>query len=161
MCASETFLPFHLEYAFSSALLLLLLEAIVPTYVTEQGWLSMSLAILDNMSARNNVAAQLRKSELQHLEQLLHPVRQTSRHLPAQTTLSSSPAVIQRQQNLDADTDMAFPGVSESNFDAGLFETSWETLFGPGPMAANHEQIVDLAEQFDVPDLNSFFLFNP
>lgn len=72
----ETFLPFQLEYAFSSGMLLSILGSILPSYISdENNWNHTLHFILDEMTKKSNVVAPLRKFELQTLHRLLDPVR--------------------------------------------------------------------------------------
>lgn len=72
----ETFLPFQLEYAFSSGMLLSILGSILPSYISEDNnWNHTLHFILDEMTKKSNVVAPLRKFELQTLHRLLDPVR--------------------------------------------------------------------------------------
>ncbi|KAH7141759.1 hypothetical protein EDB81DRAFT_797575 [Dactylonectria macrodidyma] len=77
LCASEkqnmldSFLPFDLEYAFSSASLLCIMQTIVPGSIMDPTWRGMAGLLFDIMIRQGSVAAGLRKSELCYLEQLL------------------------------------------------------------------------------------------
>ncbi|KAE8369010.1 hypothetical protein BDV27DRAFT_153465 [Aspergillus caelatus] len=71
----ETFLPFPLEYTFSSAVLLTILSAILPTYVPDSGWHRAVSSIFDEMIRKGNIVAKLRRAELEHLEALVEPYR--------------------------------------------------------------------------------------
>lgn len=72
----ETFLPFQLEYAFSSGMLLSILGSILPSYISDDNnWNHTLHFILDEMTKKSNVVAPLRKFELQTLHRLLDPVR--------------------------------------------------------------------------------------
>ena len=72
--ATESFLPFDLEYAFSSALLVCLMQAVIPEYVTDKTWRALADSLLVTMMGQGSVVAGLRRSELCYLEQLLAPV---------------------------------------------------------------------------------------
>lgn len=72
----ESFLPFQLEYAFSSGMLLSILGSILPSYISDDNnWNHTLHFILDEMTKKSNVVAPLRKFELQTLHRLLDPVR--------------------------------------------------------------------------------------
>ncbi|KAH7142716.1 fungal-specific transcription factor domain-containing protein [Dactylonectria estremocensis] len=74
----ESFLPFDLEYAFSSASLLCIMQTIVPGSIIDPTWRSMAALLFDTMIRQGSVAAGLRKSELRYLEQLLVIFRPSS-----------------------------------------------------------------------------------
>ncbi|KAL6899918.1 hypothetical protein GGI43DRAFT_427621 [Trichoderma evansii] len=67
----DSFLPFQLETAFSSAFLLCLIDAILPDFVPDKSWLVAAHEIFDIMIARGSPAARLRKREFQRLEHIL------------------------------------------------------------------------------------------
>ena len=156
--AAESFLPFHLEYAFSSALLLSIMQTVAPRYVGEVPWLATANNLLDNMIKRGNMVAQLRKSELGHLEQYLVIVRHaddgTFHFSPADTHLNANnqQQPYYNNHNFILQGSLSTPTQVEPSY--------WDGLFGPGPMTANHEQILDLAAQFDGEDFDSSFLFD-
>jgi proline utilization trans-activator len=75
----ECFLPFQLEYDFSAAMLSSLMNAILPSYVSDTSWYRSVYVILDQMISKKNLVARLRKTELQELDARLLSLRaQTS-----------------------------------------------------------------------------------
>ena len=113
----------------------------------------MSHDILDRMVKKGNNVAQLRRSELEHLEQLLGPVRRqkdTDKSLAHDTGESIN--VFQRQPAISSNND---PPIQSNDFDVSGIGISWDALFGSAPVAANHEDLLSLAEQFDMEDFSS------
>ncbi|KAB8235289.1 putative C6 transcription factor [Aspergillus alliaceus] len=72
----ETFLPFDLENLFSSFFILSLVSAILPDIILDPSYRDMGFSLLDDMIARGNCVAQLRKSEIVQLEELVQPLLQ-------------------------------------------------------------------------------------
>ncbi|PYI03106.1 C6 transcription factor [Aspergillus sclerotiicarbonarius CBS 121057] len=72
----ETFLPFDLENLFSSFFVLSLISAILPDALTDPSYRDMGYGLLDAMIDRGNRVAQLRKSEIELLEELIQPLVQ-------------------------------------------------------------------------------------
>ncbi|KAE8137536.1 hypothetical protein BDV38DRAFT_271142 [Aspergillus pseudotamarii] len=72
----ETFLPFDLENLFSSFFILSLISAILPDIIPDPSYRDMGFSLLDDMIARGNRVAQLRKSEIVQLEELVQPLLQ-------------------------------------------------------------------------------------
>ncbi|RMZ46136.1 C6 transcription factor [Aspergillus flavus] len=84
----ETFLPFDLENLFSSFFILSLISAILPDIIPDPSYRDMGFSLLDDMIARGNRVAQLRKSEIVQLEELVQPLLQP--HLQPLTPGSSA-----------------------------------------------------------------------
>ncbi|PWY86744.1 C6 transcription factor [Aspergillus heteromorphus CBS 117.55] len=72
----ETFLPFDLETLFSSGFILSLVSAILPDTVPDPSHRDTSYSLLNAMIDRGNRVAQLRKSEIELLEDLIQPLVQ-------------------------------------------------------------------------------------
>ncbi|KAE8323727.1 hypothetical protein BDV39DRAFT_217578 [Aspergillus sergii] len=87
----ETFLPFDLENLFSSFFILSLIAAILPDIIPDPSYRDMGFSLLDDMIARGNRVAQLRKSEIVQLEELVQPLLQP--HLQPLTPGSSAKQV--------------------------------------------------------------------
>ncbi|OJJ50360.1 hypothetical protein ASPZODRAFT_149702 [Penicilliopsis zonata CBS 506.65] len=79
----ESFLPFDLENAFSASFILTLVAAILPAALPDQTYRDMGFSVLDEMIARGSRVAQLRKSEIELLEDLARPLRQAQEQPPA------------------------------------------------------------------------------
>ncbi|KNG84696.1 C6 transcription factor [Aspergillus nomiae NRRL 13137] len=91
----ETFLPFDLENLFSSFFILSLISAILPDIIPDPSYRDMGFSLLDDMIARGNRVAQLRKSEIVQLEELVQPLLQP--HLQPLTPGSSAKQVGEEQ----------------------------------------------------------------
>ncbi|PYH88464.1 C6 transcription factor [Aspergillus ellipticus CBS 707.79] len=72
----ETFLPFDLENLFSSSFILSLISAILPDTLPDPSYRDMGASLLNAMIDRGNRVAQLRKSEIELLEELIRPLVQ-------------------------------------------------------------------------------------
>ncbi|KAH8432764.1 putative C6 transcription factor [Aspergillus melleus] len=70
----ETFLPFDLENLFSSFFVLSLISAILPDTLPDPNYREMGFSLLDEMISRGNRVAQIRKSEIELLEELVQPM---------------------------------------------------------------------------------------
>ncbi|KAF5012215.1 hypothetical protein FDECE_1731 [Fusarium decemcellulare] len=88
----EGFLPFQLEHAFSSAVLLCILSVFLPQFVPSSEWRQAVTSIFEAMIAKGSVVAGLRTAELEHLETLLGPHRPTDQlpPRPVETDLQST-----------------------------------------------------------------------
>ncbi|GFF25162.1 LOW QUALITY PROTEIN: putative C6 transcription factor [Aspergillus udagawae] len=71
---TETFLPFDLENLFSSFFILSLISAVLPGTIPDHSYRDMGFSLLDEMIARGNRVAQLRRSEIELLEELVQPL---------------------------------------------------------------------------------------
>lgn len=159
----EAFLPFELEYAFASAMLLCILSALLPDFVPDHTWSRKSRFVLDTMIKKRNVVAQLRKSELDQLEALLTPFR---REVVAATPATDGTANVppagqflpgQFGENVQSDVFDA-PLASVTLGDEFLAQDptlAWDALAG------SSEQMLNLAEQFEMGDLDVPFFFEP
>ncbi|RMZ26453.1 hypothetical protein D0859_09483 [Hortaea werneckii] len=68
----ESFIPFDLESAFSSAIVLMITATVDPSLIRkETDWLPVAYGVLEEMEGRGNLVASLRKSELEHLDKNL------------------------------------------------------------------------------------------
>lgn len=73
---TESFLPFDLENLFSSFFILSLITAVLPGTLPDHSYRDMGFSLLDVMIARGNRVAQLRRSEIELLEELVQPLIQ-------------------------------------------------------------------------------------
>lgn len=71
---TESFLPFDLENLFSSIFILSLISAVLPGTLPDHSYRDMGFSLLDEMIARGNRVAQLRRSEIELLEELVQPL---------------------------------------------------------------------------------------
>ncbi|KAI7377669.1 hypothetical protein KC328_g14315 [Hortaea werneckii] len=143
----ETFIPFDLESAFSSAIVLMITATVDPSLIRkETDWLPVAYGVLEEMEGRGNLVASLRKSELEHLDKNL-------KSLPSAPIGS---AVANEPEN-------------QTNFLNGPFENPnmADTLVGgDGPSdidtlcdwnseeALNGEQLMAVADSLDFSDLD-------
>ncbi|PLB34900.1 putative C6 transcription factor [Aspergillus candidus] len=76
----QSFLPFDLENLFSSFFILSVISAILPDTQPDPdfNYREMGFSLLDDMISRGNRVAQLRKSEVELLEELIQPLVQAS-----------------------------------------------------------------------------------
>ncbi|KAF2152900.1 hypothetical protein K461DRAFT_254853 [Myriangium duriaei CBS 260.36] len=71
----ESFLPFDMELAFSSGVVLALAEVVDPSLMRSVGsWLNKALSALEEMSTRGNLIASYHRSELKLLHENLHQI---------------------------------------------------------------------------------------
>ncbi|KAI9691939.1 MAG: hypothetical protein M1822_008012 [Bathelium mastoideum] len=156
----ETFLPFQLEYAFSSAVLLAILSAILPTYVPDTGWRRAVSSTFEEMAKKRNVVVPLRKAELEHLEALLGVRQRRISPLPtppvsASRTVGESGGVQPGSRGLGA----SFYSSDENQEDA--VETAWNSSCGAFDFfVTNTDDVFALAEQFEHGDLSTTFTFD-
>ncbi|GAB1194887.1 hypothetical protein APSETT444_004138 [Aspergillus pseudonomiae] len=101
----ETFLPFDLENLFSSFFILSLISAILPDIIPDPSYRDMGFSLLDDMIARGNRVAQLRKSEIVQLEELVQPLLQP--HLQPLTPGNSAKQVGEEQPSEQANESAA------------------------------------------------------
>ncbi|RAL10199.1 putative C6 transcription factor, partial [Aspergillus homomorphus CBS 101889] len=85
----ETFLPFDLENLFSSFFVLSLISAILPDASMDPTYRETGFSLLNEMIERGNRVAQLRKSEIELLEELVQPLTQRHSTSPATADLAS------------------------------------------------------------------------
>ncbi|KAF6798770.1 hypothetical protein CSOJ01_12659 [Colletotrichum sojae] len=129
----ETFLPFDLEQAFSSAFVLTLMTAIPGLPDRDTSYMDTTSKILDTMIARGNVVAGFRKEELEKLQEKLHLAR-----FPCQTTHETSTSGGQTLPN-----------------STGVLGTSTEDLHDRGPATGStvnglaSEQMLSIAGLLD------------
>ncbi|OJJ94763.1 hypothetical protein ASPACDRAFT_127913 [Aspergillus aculeatus ATCC 16872] len=81
----ETFLPFDLENVFSSFFILSLITAILPDAAMDPAYRETGFSLLNEMIERGNRVAQLRKSEIELLEELVQPLVQRHHTPPVST----------------------------------------------------------------------------
>jgi proline utilization trans-activator len=156
----ECFLPFQLEYAFSAAMLLALVEAILPEYVPDANWSRAVNLVFDEMIAKKNAVARLRKLEMEHLDAQLAPLR---RHNDAASTQYAAHNVGQATAHSAIGTGLSDGGPLEPDIISNNSQQTWDVTF-PGMDDAlfnNHDQMLDLAEQFQTGDLDPSVLFGP
>ncbi|KAE8339618.1 hypothetical protein BDV24DRAFT_152591 [Aspergillus arachidicola] len=70
----DAFLPFQVEHASSSALVLYLIRSIAPSLITNESWCDNLDCVIEKLIVKGNIAAPLRKLELKHLDLMLTPL---------------------------------------------------------------------------------------
>ncbi|USW58592.1 hypothetical protein Slin15195_G119110 [Septoria linicola] len=152
----ETFLPFQLEYAFSSGMLLSIIGSILPSYITDLSWNTTLQFVLDEMTAKANVVAPLRKKELEALHRLLDPVRtQEPLIVPGPNDFN-----LFGQQN---DQETTGEGLQLSTADAGDtsgFYMPWDSMYDMG-QSGQPELMLELAAQLETGDFDPSYLLGP
>jgi proline utilization trans-activator len=159
----QAFLPFELEYAFAAAMLLCILNALLPDYVPDHTWSRKSRFVLDTMIKKRNLVAQLRKSELDQLEALLTPFR---RDPTAEATAAGEDHSSQQMEQYV--TGQFGVNTVGDVFNAPLASITLESdLLSHDPtlawdaLAGSSNQMLSLAEQFEMGDLDVPFFFEP
>ncbi|CAG9998268.1 unnamed protein product [Clonostachys byssicola] len=141
----ESFLPFDLEFLFSSAILLCIIDLVCPDYITDQNWLPSVNYLLDAIIRLGNVSARLRKAELHHLLQLLAEAK------------GSPGRDVELAPEIEAS--MLYPGDS-TDVEQGDNGGSWSTVFDLDDTALDPSHLLDLALQLDrEPDAEMFNFF--
>lgn len=160
----EAFLPFELEYLFAAAMLLCILSALLPDYVPDHTWSRKSRFVLDVMIKKRNAVAQLRKSELDQLEALLTPFRRDG----AGGETPTADGVNNAQQSGQFVHGQFSDNVPGDVFDPSLGSVALgDEFLGHDPtlawdaLAGSSEQMLNLAEQFELGDLDAPFFFEP
>ncbi|CAG8927946.1 unnamed protein product [Penicillium salamii] len=150
----ETFLPFPLEYAFSSTVLLSILSAILPTYVPDLEWHHAMLSVFEEMTRKGNAVAKLRGEELKHLEVLLEDHRRRISSVPPQSVSTPRPTSESTRTSQCLPTPGSGLGMNEEH-GHNPFRTLWNDSddildhFETGP-----DDIVALAEQLEHDDFS-------
>ncbi|KAI7089639.1 hypothetical protein KC356_g2215 [Hortaea werneckii] len=143
----ESFIPFDLESAFSSAIVLMITATVDPSLIRkETDWLPVAYGVLEEMEGRGNLVASLRKSELEHLDKNLK-------------SLSSAPIGNAVTNGPENQADLV-PGATENPTMAGTL------VGGDGPSdidtlcdwnsedALNGDQLMAVADSLDFSDLD-------
>ncbi|GIC86025.1 putative C6 transcription factor [Aspergillus udagawae] len=102
----ETFLPFDLENLFSSFFILSLISAVLPGSIPDHSYRDMGFSLLDEMIARGNRVAQLRRSEIELLEELVQPLirpetphREEDAGIPLIESINEKSSVAQQERH--------------------------------------------------------------
>ncbi|RMX78977.1 hypothetical protein D0869_08652 [Hortaea werneckii] len=143
----KTFIPFDLESAFSSAIVLMITATVDPSLIRkETDWLPVAYGVLEEMEGRGNLVASLRKSELEHLDKNLKslpsaPIGSAVANEPeTQTNLLNGPF---ENPNM---ADTLIGGDGPSDIDTLCDWNSEEAL--------NGEQLMAVADSLDFSDLD-------
>lgn len=102
---TDSFFPFDLEHAFSSAFVLTLASAILPSVVPEQVHESVTPSIFEYLVRKGSIPAQLCKHELDYLKHLLAPFSDDhAMGVATSHNTRSSPQPIENLENYMPDT---------------------------------------------------------
>ncbi|PYH86340.1 hypothetical protein BO82DRAFT_273357 [Aspergillus uvarum CBS 121591] len=88
----ESFLPFQIEDAFASAFILYVIQAIAPALIpTETRWTEHIDCVLEKIVSKGNLAAPMRRAELENLRVMMGPIT------PVSVGCAGSPGEVERQ----------------------------------------------------------------
>ncbi|RHZ66765.1 putative C6 transcription factor [Aspergillus thermomutatus] len=128
----ESFLPFDLENLFSSFFILSLISAILPGTLPDHSYREMGFSLLDEMIARGNRVAQLRRSEIELLEELVQPLvrpetlhREEGTGVPPVDSINERNSVAREEQHgmgPDAEDPSPTPAVTVTQEEDLLFD---------------------------------------
>ncbi|KAH7156619.1 hypothetical protein EDB81DRAFT_787528 [Dactylonectria macrodidyma] len=135
----ESFLPFQVEYASSSAFLLHLITVICPYLLHDEIWRDDIDYILDTMISKGSLVAPLRKVELSQLEQKLSAFTPVS----DQPDLPEIPHVEDKGHH-------QIPEQQEHEEHMIIDETGWDHFAANAMAGLSPRELLELAEQIDV-----------
>ncbi|PPJ55688.1 hypothetical protein CBER1_05872 [Cercospora berteroae] len=166
----ETFLPFQLEYAFASGMLLSILGSLLPSYIPDPSWSTTLNFILDEMASKSNVVAPLRKAELEALHRLLDPVRTQEPLIVPGPNDSNMTMSWHTEDQQDAGTagqaagsenmTSLHEGETSTAADSNAFYMPWDPLYDMG-QSGQPELMLELAAQLETNDFDPSFLLGP
>ncbi|UNI23728.1 hypothetical protein JDV02_009530 [Purpureocillium takamizusanense] len=133
----DSFLPFQLEAAFSSAFVLYLLRVISPSLLQDDAWCGNIQHVLDKMIADGSLVAPLRKAELSQLEYVMAALITPGKCDPPPPSTSGD------DQSLPADVDCALS-------DDILNNPFWDVFVTDGVAGLLPQELMELADQLDV-----------
>lgn len=125
----DTFLPFDLEYSFSTALVLTITIHVLPQIILPTGSVQTVKEVINAIVARGSVQARTRFMEIEQLEELLH--RQTQQLLQARRpndnyeTFATTSGDAAEQEQLIDHGDLFFDGW---DFNSGLHSQQMMSL---------------------------------
>ncbi|OJJ99068.1 hypothetical protein ASPACDRAFT_52566 [Aspergillus aculeatus ATCC 16872] len=148
----ESFLPFKIEDAFASAFILYVIQAIAPALIpAEPPWTEHIDCVLEKIVARGNLAAPMRRAELENLRVMMGPIT------PVAGGAEVSPGGMERQGGQQVHE----PGVAEAGGsggdDGGLdvhdptTDWEWEYLAIHSTIGLGMEprELMDLADRLE------------
>jgi hypothetical protein len=133
----DSFLPFQLDAAYSSAFILHLIKLISPSLLQDQSWPHDIEYIFDRMIASGSVVAPVRKLELQQLENAMAALIPSTE----QSWGLAPRAGYVQEQNFATDDYFRDP--------------FWHTIASNGVSGLLPQEILDLADRLDVEDVAS------
>lgn len=155
----ECFLPFQLDYVFAAAMLLLIMETLLPSYLPDGDWSSSVDLIFETMIMKKNAVASLRKSEIKYLHTLLLSLRNNvdtliqDQHSESNTETRDSAVALGEDQ---------IPTIPDGDFTSTGLDLPWASLSNIGNATfSNSDQLLELAEQFQDGGLDPLWLFDP
>ncbi|KAE8420420.1 hypothetical protein BDV36DRAFT_281516 [Aspergillus pseudocaelatus] len=161
----EIFLPYDLEFTYAAALHLAMANAVFPQALDGQAYLEEAHCILDEMISNGNKVAEVRKTELVHLETLFEELasRVKSQGLQPLTLASpTGPDAVTQPQGMEEDGegetvtdigvwDLPIPGDSLTSHPTDMQMSSVELLNNIGISSSDFLYIVD---QIGNPDVS-------
>ncbi|KAL4813094.1 hypothetical protein BDW67DRAFT_188091 [Aspergillus spinulosporus] len=143
----EAFLPFQIEDAFASTFLLHIICVIAPTLAPEETWLENADFVMDVLVRKGNLAAPLRKVELECLRRVVRPL-----------TLANAKAdsSVVRGENGSEGGNTAVAGtVDENGRTTGVVpvpdqELDWDIFTVDATVGLEPQELFDLADQLDI-----------
>ncbi|OAQ76810.1 fungal specific transcription factor [Purpureocillium lilacinum] len=131
----DSFLPFQLEAAFSSAFVLYLLRVISPSLLQDDAWCNNIQHVLDKMIADGSLVAPLRKVELSQLEHVMAALTPEKCKPP--------PSVSGDSRSMPADLDCSLS-------DDILNNPFWDIFVTDGVTGLLPQELMELADRLDV-----------
>ncbi|KAB8279511.1 hypothetical protein BDV30DRAFT_201731 [Aspergillus minisclerotigenes] len=136
----DAFLPFQVEHASSSALVLYLIRSIAPSLIANESWCDNLDCVIEKLIAKGNIAAPLRKLELKHLDLMLTPLT------PRSANHTIPPITSDEIQDNNDDT------YALDQVDIGD-EVEWDLLALNHSVSLPPRELLDLADQLDVDSI--------
>ncbi|THC96555.1 hypothetical protein EYZ11_003947 [Aspergillus tanneri] len=148
----ETFLPFDLENLFSSFFVLSLISAILPDTLPDPNYREIGFNLLDDMIARGNRVAQLRKSEIELLEELVQPLIR-SQAQPPQGENPRSHLVAPVGENRVAGLENALPALYVGSSTPALPSNEEDLPFDWRELGLSMDHMLSVTDQLDANNL--------
>ncbi|KAL3437744.1 hypothetical protein BDV09DRAFT_192744 [Aspergillus tetrazonus] len=143
----EAFLPFQIEDAFASTFLLHIIGVIAPTLAPEETWLENADFVIDVLVRKGNLAAPLRKVELECLRRVVRPL----------TLANANPnsSVVRGEDGSDSCTTAIAGTVGGNGRMTGLTPgpdqgLDWDIFTVDATVGLEPQELFDLADQLDV-----------
>ncbi|KAM5345814.1 hypothetical protein ACJ41O_011675 [Fusarium nematophilum] len=147
----ETFLPFDLDAAFTSTIVLLMAAGIDSSLLQDHSpWSQRAYAIMDEMSSRGNLVAEMVAAELRQLEGLLNKVRVKDSEPVSLVSIHvrSTPG-----ESHAEDMDAAANTINVAGYSQG-FEIDEQDEFGLGlSYELSAEQLMNIANSLEIDSL--------
>lgn len=135
----ESFLPFDLEAVFIAAMVLVMARTIDVQLLEDHTlWTHMAYSILDDMAARGNLIASVRKRELRHLTEVL--------------SHAETPAPSLNHQNFDESEFEGNRSQHPMDFETNMIHQPFDDPFWQDEMTA--DQLREIADSLDLDGLD-------